>query len=105
METKNLTKELYEKAVSLGVHEIGLHFSGGNDEGYLDVSMSPSYDSDFSQKIEDWAWSVYDYNGAGDGSDYGDNIIYNLVNKTVISESWHTEKVIGGYQSDELEIE
>ena len=39
-----------------------------------------------------WAWEVYSYSGAGDGSDYGDDIVYDLVNKKVTTSEWFTEQ-------------
>jgi len=90
MNVEPLNSDLYNEALSLGIIEIILNFSGGNDESYLDISMSP-YDCDnkthrdFSDKVEAWAWKKYEYSGAGagDGDNYDDQIIYHLVEKKV----------------------
>lgn len=89
MTIKPLSKKIYNRAKELGIETIVLNFSGGDDEGYLDVGMTPEYNEDFSREIEDWAWEVYDYNGAGDGNAYGDNVEYNLVNGTASTEEWY----------------
>ena len=74
MRAEPLKKEIYNKAKELGIKKIILRFSGGNDEGNLDVDMMPDWNQDLASDIEDWAWDAYSYSGAGDGSDYGDNI-------------------------------
>ena len=99
-----LPKALFEEAIKLGVGEIVLSFSGGNDEGYLDVRIDVDND-EFEKKIENWAWDAYDYNGAGDGSDYGDDIYYNIKEKTVYTEEWFYERTTQEGENIELEIE
>lgn len=113
-EIRPLTKELYDRAVELQTEKITLHFSGGNDEGYLTVhlhskhpklelrmsddSVAKAVYDEFRSKIstlemdiESWAWDVYEYGGAGDGSDYGDDITYDFVSGTVSCVEWYTE--------------
>ena len=90
-----LKKELLEKAQKLGVEEIVLHFSGGNDEGYLNVALHPKWDADFAEEVENWAWEVYGYNGAGDGTDYGDDVTYNIVEKMALTEEWYMTRTEG----------
>ena len=108
MQAQPLSKDIYNKAKELGIEKINLAFSGGNDEGSLYVELSPyekDSDGSFSSEIEDWAWGVYDYSGAGDGNDYGDNITYDLVKGKVSTSEWYhivKEKDTG---TDELEIE
>lgn len=104
MNIEPLSKKIYDKAVALGVTQIDLHFSGGSDNGYLSVYLSGSSDSEFEQEIEEWAWNTYGYNGAGDGSDYGDDIVYDIVNKKATSESWYMSRTSGDSESDDLEI-
>ena len=110
MNVEPLNSDLYNEALSLGITEIILSFSGGSDEGYLDISMSP-YDCDnkthrdFSDKVEAWAWKKYEYSGAGDGDNYGDDIIYNLVEKRVYLKEWHMARVDADLGSIPLEID
>ena len=108
MNIEPLSKKIYDKAVSLGITQIELHFSGGSDEGYLSVYLTGpkgwESDSGFEQEIEEWAWTVYDYSGAGEGSDYGDDVVYDLVEKTATSESWYMARTDGGSENGELEI-
>ncbi len=87
MNAKPLSKAIYNKAKELGVNTISLEFSGGNDEGHLHVQTDTD-NYDFEKLVEDWAWEVYDYSGAGDGSDYGDNIIYDLKEGKVSTSEW-----------------
>lgn len=104
MEIQPLSKKIFDKAVSLGITEIHLNFSGGSDEGYVNINLLDEYNQEFAEEIEKWVWETYDYSGAGDGSDYGDNVIYDLVNKTATSDSWYMARTEGDSQSGDLEI-
>ena len=111
MNAEPINKELYNKLVAAGITRVTLNFSGGSDEGYLDVTIDPHLDPgdeavrNFIKEIEDWAWSVYGYSGAGDGSDYGDDIEYDLVNKKVRTSEWYTERAYGADDEGDLVIE
>ena len=90
MEVQPLPVSLYKRAKEEGVKGITLSFSGGSDEGFLDVSAGEGC-SGLCKDIEEWAWEVYEYSGAGDGSDYGDSIAYDLENNTVTTQEWFNE--------------
>jgi len=96
MNAEPLNKEIYNKALKLGITKITLNFSGGSDEGCLNVDVDSLNDQvvsqDFLNELENWAWEAYSYSGAGDGSDYGDDIVYDLVNKKVTTSEWSTER-------------
>jgi hypothetical protein len=95
MEIKPLSKKIYETALNLKVEMIRLHFSGGSDEGYLDIELDGPYNDELTQfeaDVEKWAWDVYSYNGGGDGTEYGDDITYDLNNKTAYTEQWWYER-------------
>ena len=94
MKIEPLSKALYNEAKSLGIETITLNFSGGNDEGHLSVQVFP-YNPTFAQKIEDWAWEVYSYNGAGEGNDYGDDVVYDLEEGTATTTEWYTARSDG----------
>ena len=111
MTIEPLNKDIYNKALALGIEEIVLSFSGGSDEGYLNVGVEP-WNNDksaecnaLSAEIENWAWDVYSYSGAGDGSDYGDDITYDLVNKKVTASEWYTARTEGDTDEGSLEFE
>lgn len=114
MKAEPLSKEIYNKAKKEGVDKIILQFSGGNDEGYLDVQLigedseNLRYDENsrtLSREIEDWAWKVYHYSGAGDGSNYGDNITYDLVKGEVSTEEWYDAPQHQYYEPTKLELQ
>jgi hypothetical protein len=115
MKIEKLSKELFEKATKHGVETIELRFSGGDDQGYLNVVAEgenltfSSVDSFYLQKlqseIEEWAWNVYDYSGAGDGTDYGDTIVYDLKNKTATHSYWEMRPHKESDTPSPLEIE
>ena len=111
MKAEPLNKEIYNKAKALGVEKITLSFSGGSDEGYLDVTLYPwdnnKSDSrnELNAEIENWAWGVYSYSGAGEGRDYGDDISYDLVNNKVITREWQMEVVESEKEESVLPIE
>lgn len=117
-----LSKSLYKRAQELDLSKLQLQFSGGSDEGFLQVEAtsekveayrsytweeqqkheednSPEYQAfkalsseirDFEEAVDTWAWEVYSYSGAGDGSDYGDNITYDFKENVVKGDSWYT---------------
>ena len=81
-----------------------------SDEGYLDVTISPTLDfgdeavRNLIKEIEDWAWGVYSYSGAGEGIDYGDNIEYDLKNKKVRTSEWTMVRQDSENDDTDLEI-
>lgn len=111
MNAEPINKELYNKLIAAGITRVTLNFSGGSDEGYLDVTIEPHLDPgdeavrNFIKEVEDWAWSVYGYSGAGEGSDYGDDIEYDLVNKKVRTSEWFMERTDHILDSEDLVIE
>ena len=104
MNIEPLPKKIYDKAIALGITQIELHFSGGSDEGYLYVNLTGEYDEDFEQRVADWANSAYSYNGAGDGNDYGDDVLYSIVSKTATISSWHMERTESAPENGDFEI-
>ena len=101
MQIQPLSKSLYDRAKELNVTKIILGFQGGSDEGYLNVELAvdgvgyqwygdPSL-RQLAQDIEKWAWDVYYYNGAGDGTDYGDDITYDIESGKATSQAWYME--------------
>jgi hypothetical protein len=106
MNAEPLKKAIYNKAKELGITNILLKFSGGHDEGYLDVEFEPygKYDQDFVNEIEDWAWDVYSYSGAGDGNEYGDEINYDIANNKVSTREWYHVMKEDDSGEEELEL-
>lgn len=98
---KPLPEHIVQKAKEIGVDEIHLEFSGGYDEGYLNVCVySNKVQRDklkfkaLESEIEEWAWSTdgFDYSGSGDGRDFGDSLVYNLeTGECTHREWWLTE--------------
>jgi hypothetical protein len=111
MNIEPIRKELFEKLTKLGVREVTLNFSGGSDEGYLDVELDS--DLDYSDEevrklvseVESWAWDVYSYSGAGDGNDYGDCIRYDLEKGKATASEWYMARRDGESQTIDLEID
>jgi hypothetical protein len=107
MDAEPISKEIYEKAKAIGIEIISLKFSGGDDDGYLDVEVEPQPREKLDEmlsEIRDWAWSVYSYSGAGDGSRYGDNVIYNLKEGKVVTEEWYTHPVLSQNDPEDIKI-
>jgi hypothetical protein len=105
---KPLKKEIYEKLKALNVDALILHFSGGNDEGYLDAELVTSTDGipgELYGEIENWAWEVYSYSGAGEGNAYGDDITYNLRSNEASVSEWYTARSEGNSHTDKLQID
>ena len=115
MNIEPLPKKIYDKAIALGITQIELHFSGGNDEGYLDAIVIGEYPrvgtgavlracEDFEREVQDWADNAYSYSGAGDGNDYGDDVLYSIVSKTATISSWHMERTESTPENGDFEI-
>jgi hypothetical protein len=85
-----MPKELLAKIEAAGINKIVLAFSGGHDEGHLDVSIDNGWNDkgELSLEIHEWAIDAYEYHGAGQGIDYGDNYTYDFVRKTVSHDEW-----------------
>ena len=111
MNAEPISKELYNKLTAAGITSVTLNFSGGSDEGYLDVIIEPHRDPsdddvrNLIKEIEDWAWSAYSYSGAGEGIDYGDEIVYDLKNKKVRTSEWSMVRQDSENDDTDLEIE
>jgi hypothetical protein len=102
-----LPKALYERAKKDGVIRIFLEFSGGSDQGYLEVDIDHQQgvepkDVSLASDIESWAEDVYNYSGAGDGNPYGDNVTYDLKNNKVSTEEWFMRRVKGDTNIEKL---
>ena len=130
MDAKPLKKELYERLAALGADIVTLEFSGGSDQGYLYVGVegdniaqymainghhkfTGTFPPDEIRKeihrlqsdIEEWAWTVYEYSGAGEGISYGDTITYDLKNQTMSSKEWYHAVKEGEEYHDTLETQ
>ena len=125
MQVQPLPKKLFDRARELGIETIELEFSGGSDEGYLTVNCNKKFDPakpeewgrahrrdpapdswfDFSQEVEEWAWTIYEYSGAGDGDSYGDDIMYDLVENKVTTCDWYSSRTEGEETELELKIQ
>lgn len=92
---KKFDEELLKRCLDTGVEQVKLSFQGGSDEGFLTVRLLPEgsgADDTLETDIEEWAWRVYSYSGAGDGNDYGDDITYDLKAKKIITSEWTMER-------------
>jgi len=104
-----LPERIVARAKQLKIEIITLNFSGGSDEGCLNVDVDSSHEvvapSDFLEEIENWAWDAYSYNGAGEGSDYGDDITYDLKAGTASVSDWWTDRCEGKTVSMPLPVD
>ena len=73
MNAEPISKKLFDNLIAAGITEVKLSFSGGNDEGYLDVSVWPRRDPgdddvrNLIKEIEDWAWQSNSKKAADSG--------------------------------------
>jgi hypothetical protein len=103
---KPLTKDLFRTLKQLGVIKFTISYQGGSDEGYYSSDISEKsdilLDGEPSRSLTMAAmlkasnlmdrWASYPggyYNGAGDGTDYGDDFEYNLEKGTVEHSEWY----------------
>jgi hypothetical protein len=91
-----LPSRIVARAKQLKIEIIKLNFSGGDDEGYLNVDVDSSQEmvasQDFLNEIEKWAWDAYSYNGAGEGNDPVMDITYDLKAGTASCQYWYTDR-------------
>lgn len=110
MNIEPITKSLFDKLTANGFTSVKLCFSGGSDEGYLDVYLGPDADyqnegvRNLVNEVERWAWDTYSYSGAGEGSDYGDTIEYDLVNRKATAKEWFMERSDRDLGEDGFEV-
>lgn len=106
MKAEPLPKELFDKLKAAQVAEVTLNFTGGSDEANLQVHLDGTAKTspDLETEVEEWAWEVYGYSGAGDGTDYGDDIVYNLVKGEVRTQEWSSVPVYTKDRPEKLEI-
>jgi len=113
MQPKPLSRKIYEKAKELEIHAINLEFYRGYGEGNLEVicdrkeknvPMTYKEIGEFNAEIEDWAWSVYEYEGERDGVDYGDGILYDLAKNEVTASEWYTVQEEPPAETTELQV-
>lgn len=71
---------------------------------YVNTHEGFESNAELEQEIEGWAWQAYGYSGAGDGNDYGDDIVYDLLNKTATASSWSMQRTEGDSEDAALEI-
>lgn len=106
MDIVPLPKRILNRAKELGITSITLKFSGGSDEGYLYVTTEgQKRDGEFEGEVEDWAWEVYSYSGAGEGSDYGDDITYDIANERASASEWYMSRTEGESYSQPLPVD
>lgn len=99
MKIKPLPKDIYDSLIAEGATKLRLEFSGGSDEGHLCIGSAHS--SDLENRIEDWAYDAYSYSGAGDGTDYGDDIEYDLTTMTATHQEWFMAREDGAENDPE----
>ena len=99
MNIEPIPSHLYKRLVEAGVKAVHLSWSGGSDEGLLDVIIThesegrlPTAAWDLQSVVDDWAWDVYSYSGAGDGNDYGDDIRYDLTTMKATHSEWYMSR-------------
>jgi len=96
-----LPRPLYDRLRNAGVIKLELAFEGGSDEGLLNVYLAfdkgqdaaPEVESSLTAAVDKWAWDVYSFSGAGDGTAYGDTITYDFESGKVTTQAWEMERV------------
>ena len=113
MTPKPLPKSIYSEAIRLGVVEIELAFSGGSDEGVLDVRLWTSSDvdperrsasdqflsgpgRDLQREVEEWGSDTFYCASPVEGmptrvlafGEFGETIVYDLERQVVSVRGW-----------------
>jgi len=95
-ELSNIPKKIIEECKRLGVAKFTCRFSGGSDEGFLEVDldevnwkdMTPDHTA-LVKEITTWADEAMCYSGGGDGTDYGDDYEFDLTDMTISHTEWY----------------
>lgn len=103
MTIQPLPKLLHQKLIAAEIKQFVVELSGGSDQGNLQIGIYP-YIPELRDELYEWAYDHYPYNGAGDGTDYGDDIEYDLINNTVSHTEWTTERTDTYQGSVELDV-
>lgn len=103
MSAPALPKEIYDKLISAGVSVLHIQWSGGSDEGYLEVDSDSPIPEDVD--IDGWAYDAFCFSGAGDGHSYGENYEYHLKENKVIMQEWYYVHHEDPEVSFEMEVE
>lgn len=88
------TNELNPDETYAGIYgnrrqELAEYWDGQGDADKATYLRNLNLLDDLEGDIDEWAWEVYEYGGAGDGNDYGDNIEYDLETMEVTTSGWH----------------
>ena len=96
-EVPPVPKKFFDQAKALDVEKIVIEFSGGSDEGHIDVYFNPSSwkpgeglppgRSELMRLMNDWAFEKMCFSGAGP-PDHGGSITYCLKTNKVSVERW-----------------
>jgi hypothetical protein len=110
LHTSSFPKKLYDKLRLHGVTKVYLQFTGGYDEGNLYIELTYEEDREtcpqLEKDVEEWAWDVNSYSGAGDGSgEYGDDVTFDLINNTSEASEWHMARVDGDSEEFTFDVE
>lgn len=95
MDILPLPKRFWDKLVEIEATTLEIRFQGGNDEGFCECEINAKDSAKanaLADKIHEWALDSYEYSGAGDGNDYGDDIYYDLKAGTVTHTDWCMER-------------
>jgi hypothetical protein len=102
-----INKNLYNLLKKHKVKGVMLKFSGGHDEGFLDMFLeyrregddkiyntahcydNPTIIEDIKNIVYDAAMYGFQYSGAGDGTDYGDDYYFDLDTGVIRHEEWY----------------
>ena len=108
MKAQPIPKDLFDKLKAAKVDYLTLNFMGGSDECNLDINYTTddykTVPDLLKEEINDWAWTAYNYSGAGDGSDYGDDVVYDLLNGKVRTQEWSKETVYSKVEANKMEV-
>ena len=116
----SISKDLKKLILEAGGTSFDVRWSGGSDEAYLDVELR-CFDGSVHMLSEDHpglqplkvaqdlifeaAEDGFDYSGAGDGSDYGDDYTYDLLANTITHQEWYMVQKDEEPTQSELEVE
>jgi hypothetical protein len=113
MHVKPISRDIYSKAKNIGLKKITLQLSSWRCDVELDVEIDPPRPqittddlSDLLEEIGEWALHVYsDYSPDDDIYPYGVDICYDIIEGTVLTSKWFTERKDGDKEEGIWELE
>lgn len=93
MSEYTIPASLFNQLKQNKVDRLTINLTGGDDEGILNIEFQPWPEGDLvgwhlERIVTDWVYNNFEFSGAGDGTPYGTDYVYDLNKGTFTSQEW-----------------